>query len=334
MSAQGWGSASLQPVLRLIHCIQKERGASCALVGLHARPFEGHPCEGNLRSARVASNSAITSFYRSAVWHNYCRENEVDGGLNVATMLFHARTLVDKGSGAAEHLFFHVVLAEFNLFLSRFIQVFVVKEVTKRKKEKTTPTNATKMTERNAKVGVSLLDLILSFVTLKESLGMERATLSGLMTNCVAETNDENVQSTEMPSRLNLIVNDLVLVVENQHRIMRELRALSGLNISSPSVAFDDTGVEPDELLFDENYGTLLRLVGESIRQSDGLGYLQNLRQLLIPEGNVNARILGKAIITLTRDGDRTQHYFGIIFYFFKHPDNHDSHFFETRREG
>ena len=60
-------------------------------------------------------------------------------------MLLQARTLVsgtnetatggDQGSGVARHLFFHVVLAEFNLVVTRIIQVFVVREVTKRKKD-------------------------------------------------------------------------------------------------------------------------------------------------------------------------------------------------------
>lgn len=109
------------------------------------------------------------------------------------------------------------------------------------------------------------------------TVGTERATLSGLMANGIAETNKKHAHAerNEAPScsRLNLIVNGLVLVVENQHRIMRELRELSGLNIQSPSLALDENGTEIRD--------DVLRLVGESIRQSDGLGYLQNLRQLL-----------------------------------------------------
>lgn len=213
--------------------------------------------------------------------------------MNLATMLCQLRALVDQGLGVAdekdsaapqkEHLFFHDVLVEFNSFLTSIIEVFVVKEVTKRKIELQTKINAPKLlneVRRNAKVGLSLLDLVLSFVTLKESLGMQRATLSGLMANGgIAEANDESMHTevVEATSRLNLIVNDLVLVVENQDWIMRDLRKLLGLDIRHSSVASDDTGVEikADELLFDENYRTLLRLVGESIRQSDGLGSLQ-----------------------------------------------------------
>lgn len=78
----------------------------------------------------------------------------------------------DSAAPQKEHLFFHDVLVEFNSFLTSIIEVFVVKEVTKRKIELQTKINAPKLlneVRRNAKVGLSLLDLVLSFVTLKES---------------------------------------------------------------------------------------------------------------------------------------------------------------------
>ena len=207
-------SAPLQPVLRLIHCIQKgmrpisvhfsfdmyapfqqltryllrctlsplcqERGASCALVGSLslAQPdvtdgsFEVHQYESNLRSARTASNSAIKKFYR------LCGKKLEEGDLDIATMLFTVRQLVDGGVGdESEYLFFHDVLVEYNSFLQTIVKVFLVDEVAKRKKEMQTKIDAPKMeneSRRNAKVALSLLDLILSFVTLKESLGTER----------------------------------------------------------------------------------------------------------------------------------------------------------------
>ena len=127
-------------------------------------------------------------------------------------------------------------------------------------------------------------------------VGMERATLSGLMANGINEMNNENsnievveVHKSNNGARLNLIVNDLVLVVENQHRIMRDLRKQSGLNIHRniscgilnnstepvPSLSF--TGApEVNELLSDENYCTLLRLVGQSTRQSESMRALQD----------------------------------------------------------
>jgi len=127
-------------------------------------------------------------------------------------------------------------------------------------------------------------------------VGMERATLSGLMANGINEMHNENsnievveVHKSNNGARLNLIVNDLVLVVENQHRIMRDLRKQSGLNIHRniscgilnnntepvPSLSF--TGApEVNELLSDENYCTLLRLVGQSTRQSESMRALQD----------------------------------------------------------
>mmetsp|Transcript_5673 Transcript_5673/g.12454 ORF Transcript_5673/g.12454 Transcript_5673/m.12454 type:complete len:538 (-) Transcript_5673:949-2562(-) len=305
-------SAPLQPVLRLIHCIQKERGASCALVGSLAQAgtscalvgsplahadsrecvsLEEHPYQSNLRAARIACNSAISSFYRSALWREFCGSNERTD-LEIATMLFSVRQLVDGGAGDEnEYFFFHVVIAEYNQFLSSIIQVFVVKEVSKRKEEIQMKMNAPKIlneARRNARVALSLLDLILSFVTLKESLGMERATLSGLMANGINEVNNKHAntevietQTSNHGTRLNLIVNDLVMVVENQHRIMRDLRRQSGVTIrGSLSSSFTGATPEVNELLLDENYCTLLQLVGESVRQSDAMLSLQdNIRK-------------------------------------------------------
>lgn len=303
MTAQEWKSAPLQPVLRLIHCIQKERGASCALVShsLALRPNdasadggssaeeEEHPFESNLKAARIASNSAISSFYGSAIWRDFCaRNDEGNNDMEIATKLFGVRQLVDGGLGdEKENFFFHVVIVEYNQFLSNIINVFAVKEFSKRKRDIQMKTNTPKMlneARRNAKVALSLLDLILCFVTLKESLGMERATLSGLMANDTNAVSDEEgnievfeTQNTKDGVRLNRIVNDLVMVVENQHQIMRNLQRQSGLNIfGSARMSFVGGTPEVNELLLDDHYCTLLRLVGDSVKQSDAMLSLQD----------------------------------------------------------
>ena len=119
-------SVPLQPVLRLIHCLQKERGASCALVGSLAQPDcngiddssddgpppgmdgeeEEHSYEGTLRAARVSVNAALTSFYGSAIWRIY--RSGAGEDLEVTAKLFRARQLVDGGAGDANrYLFFH-----------------------------------------------------------------------------------------------------------------------------------------------------------------------------------------------------------------------------------
>ena len=70
-------TAQLQTVLRLIHIIQKERGASCALVGNAVeRGDEDNQYKSKLRSARTASNSAISSFYKSSLWVQFCGKRE------------------------------------------------------------------------------------------------------------------------------------------------------------------------------------------------------------------------------------------------------------------
>mmetsp|Transcript_7123 Transcript_7123/g.16190 ORF Transcript_7123/g.16190 Transcript_7123/m.16190 type:complete len:711 (+) Transcript_7123:178-2310(+) len=287
MAAQECESDPLQPVLRLIHCMQKERGASCALVGSLALPktsdgsFEEHQYDNNLLSARTASNSAISSFYRSSLWINIRGRNGYDN-VDIATVLFSVRQLVDGGVGDEnEYLFFHDVIVEFNSLLSTIVKVFVVNEVSKRKKDLQMKINAPKLgnkSRRNAKVALSLLDLIVSFVTLKESLGIERALLGGLMANGIDE-NDEHrkeVKKSNNGTRLNLVVNDLVVVVENQHRIMRDLKKQSDRASHSPSFGSPSKTKEVDELLFDDNYCTLLKLVNESIRPSDAMHSLQD----------------------------------------------------------
>jgi len=299
MAAQEWDSTPLQPALRLIHCIQKERGASCALVGSLALPKNAsesssevkltekseHQYEDNLRSVRAASNSALSSFYKSGLWLEITGKNTSDN-LDIATMLYWVRQVVDGGGvDGNEYVFFHDVIVEFNSFLTTIVKVFVEDKVSNRKKGIRRKINAPKMeneSKRNAKVAVSLLDLIISFVTLKENLGIERSLLGGLMANGINDNDDSNehIQEEEKPkndTRLNIVVNDLVVVVENQHRIMRDLKKQTGLDIrggaqrsSTISLgATSNTKDKVDELLFDDNYCTLLKLVGESIRPSD-----------------------------------------------------------------
>ncbi|KAL7532647.1 hypothetical protein ACHAWF_004204, partial [Thalassiosira exigua] len=271
----------LQPVLRLIHCIQKERGASCALVGSLARSNadddggapspRGYAHESVLRSARVASNSAISSFYASSPRRSFRGGEEVGDNVDIATTLFRARQTVDKGAkGDNKYLFFHDVIAEYNSFLSSVIRVLVVDEISRKRegiqKEVASQSMADE-SKANAKASLSLLDLVASFVALKESLGMERAILSGLMADGINDVNDkyapvgeeEAMQLSNHGARLNLIVNDLVMVVENQHRIMRDLQKLSGRNVDRPEVG-----------------GTLLRLVGESIVPSETMRSVQD----------------------------------------------------------
>jgi hypothetical protein len=242
--------------------------------------------ESNLRSARTASNSAISSFYKSPLWHYAHAKSDEMINLEIASMLQEVRHLVDGGvEDENDCLFFHDVVVAYNNFLSCLIQIFVLNEVSYRKtgeQRRFSDPKTGNESRRNAKVALSLLDLILSFVKLKESLGMERATLSGLM---VIESIDVT-KSTNDCARLNIVVNDLVMVVENQHQIMRDLRKQSGLsvfgshlkpNTTMGEVVRNGNSPRPEEadILLDGNYCALIRLVGDSIRPSDAMLSLQ-----------------------------------------------------------
>ncbi len=243
-----------------------------------------------LRTARTASNSAISSFYNSPVWCNACARKDDEINLEIASMLYGVRQLVDGGMEDENDIFFfHDVVVAYNKFLSCVIQVFVINEVSSRKKgeqKKFSDPKTENVSRRNAKVALSLLDLILSFVTLKESLGVERATLSGLMANGLNKINDNDendeifesidLQKSNNDARLNVVVNDLVMVVENQHQIMRHLRKQSGLSVYESVHLRDETCPEEAELVLDGNYRALLRLVGDSIRPSDTMISLQD----------------------------------------------------------
>jgi hypothetical protein len=255
----------------------QERGASCALVGSLGVDRSTGSFRAKLRSARTASNSAISFFYDNA-W------NKISDSINLrlAAMLQTARQLVDEGMlDEDKHVFFHDVVVEYNQLLTRIIQVFFVDEVSKRKRIKQKTINSTQAaneSRQNAKVALSLLDLILSFVTLKENLGMERATLSGLMASRVNEAIDDsiNAKKTADGARLTHLVNDLVMVVENQHQIMDTLQKQSGLDFfgSSQKGVGDDPNGNNEPL--EENYCAILRLVGDCIRPSDAMRSLQN----------------------------------------------------------
>ena len=62
----------------------------------------------------------------------------------------------DSAAPQKEHLFFHDVLVEFNSFLTSIIEVFVVKEVTKRKIELQTKINVLN-NKRNIKQSAFML---------------------------------------------------------------------------------------------------------------------------------------------------------------------------------
>lgn len=198
------------------------------------------------------------------------------------------RVLVDRGGDEKDEkneFFFHDVFVAYNNLLSGIIKVFVVNEVMNRKiceEIQFSDPNAEYESRRNAKIAMSLLELILDFVQLKESFGMERAILSGLMAsgmrNMTDANNDELVKSIDM--RQPRVVNDLVMIVENQHQIMRYLGNQSGLSYVAGTglvpVRKEDIHLDGKEIFLDGNYRALLRLLGDTIRPSDAMRSVQD----------------------------------------------------------
>lgn len=264
------------PVLRLIHCLQKERGASSGLLGFRGVADADADANNSLRthtlrvaSCRCVTNSAISSFYASGSWYNHCMEAE--DKIEVAKQLHDIRQLVDGvGEANGDLARYHLILTEFNSLVASVIQAFVVQTIQKRKEivkqalktPKKSPDEA--QLRKNYEIALSLMSLILSFVNLKESLGMERAILTGLMAFGAKVVTNE---------RLPVIVNDLVMVVENHHRIMRELEKETGVKMESWS---EPNTITTSELACDENYCSLLRLIAESIKPSDSMRTLQD----------------------------------------------------------
>lgn len=300
-------TTSLQPVLRLIHCIQRERGASCALAGSHTSqvvtthqddvhihhvdvpasspPTHQHPYRSNVRSARTATNSAISSFYHSS---------GQNGQSNIAAALYQIRQIVDgdiilasppppatdginnddAGDPNNDGWSFHRVVKEFSTLLSYIIQTHVVDTVNSRRK------GINDRSEESTES--SLLGLLLSFVTLKESLGLERATLSGLMA-AGKDVKEIYIESKSVdggtshdisdPPRLPIILNDLVMVVENQHRILMDLEQQTGICIKTGNPNPSDEDNETCSTGLDPN---LIRLIAESIKLSDAMKNLQD----------------------------------------------------------
>ena len=202
----------------------------------------------------------------------------------MAATLHKIRQLVDGGGGEREdksgeywnwnedqNIFFHDILMEYNSFLQSIIQIFVIDEVYKRKEDTQLKINTQKENEfrRNSKITLNILDLVFSFVKLKEALGRERATLTGLMAN-----------TSKTGKRLNIIVNDLVMIVENQYQILSDLRKQSGYDLDvgegSSSILLDTSKTEPMKLDDSSNHSTLFRLVQETILPSETMRAVQD----------------------------------------------------------
>ncbi len=283
----------LHPVLRLIHCLQRERGASCAMAGFRANStpdvaidcspcVEGvnrHPYSRNVQSARVATNTAIFSFYKrcfgstAIACEDFGRRlieirNITEGALNESKVEFDVEM-------SDQMYYFHQVLSEYNSFLAFIIQKYVVDILKERTKYIATLSNADSRSCTRRDTALSLLNFLLSFVRLKESLGIERAILSGIMAIGLITSSqvnlDDSARTEHCIPRLPIIVNDLVMVVENQRHIIRGLEKQAALNVHSWSAS--DIS---EAAAIDENYCSLLRLVGESIKLSDEMHILQN----------------------------------------------------------
>ena len=121
--------------------------------------------------------------------------------------------------------------------------------------------NDKKQTYKPSKATCSLLIVLLAFVRLKESSGIERASLSILL-SLSSSIDKENVGKEE-----ERLVNDLVLEIENQRHLVFELRQ-KVQKLTSLNDNFDEQ---------ETNYKFLVSLVEQSVTLSPELMILHNL---------------------------------------------------------
>lgn len=272
-------ACNLRCILRLIHCLQRERGASCALAGTGSGVLQNNEAANecirnslqryhNVRAARSSTNAAIATFYRIEVLHT--------SSCGVASKLAKVRLLVDE-QPSPRHLnekyqIVHSVVKEFGSLLYNIIQVYLIENITRR--QELDNFNQTSCSTQQQEEATALLTLLLTFVELKESLGIERASLTGIMVigNDMKSMNDDAESSNDemgMPG-LPLMINDVVMVVENQNRVLADLQRQSGVSITEH---VDSEEAERSSIMLDPN---LLRLIGESIKLSDEMQRLQD----------------------------------------------------------
>jgi hypothetical protein len=266
-------TSALRHALRLIHCLQRERGASCALAGARAavkqKSNEGSEqlqCFSrylqNVRLARASANSAMRPIF-------YLGGNNHESSSGVTSKLLSIRQFVDGEPSATKetnekYWFVHNVVKDYSSLLSFVIKVYVVDTITARMEAVISHKGSGKGEK------AALLKLLLSFVELKESLGFERATLTGIMVigNTTIHESDKNDETND--NGLPIIINDVVMVVETQHRILSELQKQSRFILKPETALETEEHVHATSL--DHN---LLRLVGESTKQSDEMRSLQ-----------------------------------------------------------
>eukprot|EP00956_Cyclotella_meneghiniana_P044063 scaffold300250_cov63-Cyclotella_meneghiniana.AAC.1 len=273
-------ACNLRCILRLVHCLQRERGASCALAGTRSSVLQNNDEAANecirsslqraqnVRVARSSTNAAIATFYRITELHT--------SSCHVASKLATVRHLVDEET-TQRHLneqyqFVHSIVKEFGSLLHHVIRVYLVENITRRLEldnSKQTSYSIQQQEETTA-----LLTLLLTFVELKESLGIERASLTGIMVigndmKIKSSDTESNNDKMDMPG-LPLMINDVVMVVENQNRILSDLQRQSGVSITKHVVSEE---AERSSTVLDPN---LLRLIGESIKLSDEMQRLQD----------------------------------------------------------
>ena len=109
------------------------------------------------------------------------------------------------------------------------------------------------------------------------------------MANVIHEVDDENAEAApelikalkqtdpKYGARLNLIVNDLVMIVESQNSIMRDLRRQTGLDIRGKfDSSYKGDAEDVDELRLDGAFLNLLQLVEQNLMPPDEMIDLQN----------------------------------------------------------
>lgn len=284
----------LRSALRVIHCLQKERGGS-SLYAFKNRKRTKESSDGDdvsdsnrssslshpaIINTRERTDSAILFFKESC--HVACVSADIAASWESSLMDIRAQVDHDiqKEDGkdddetASSFLSSYQFLSSYHRLIEHVIAISVVQVVTQEEncfdernaqmsqttidEDQIMSTIATseqlKEQEKRSK-SVNILALIMSFVKLKESTGLERAILSSLMV----------IGDSISDLRLKLF-SDLVVEEANQRSIVRELQEQTKYALNS----------DPDSAFY-ESFKGLMALVEHFVKPSPEMERLQNM---------------------------------------------------------
>jgi tRNA A-37 threonylcarbamoyl transferase component Bud32 len=130
-------TSKLRNALRLVHCIQKERGSSCAFYAANTNTV----FESAMLEARTASDSSVQLMMTTVPLKGHGHRRNAESDLPVASSLRKIRRLIDGSSGRAESrnpnpqdpsnhdLIFHRIFVCFNTLISSIVHECILKDL-------------------------------------------------------------------------------------------------------------------------------------------------------------------------------------------------------------